>query len=190
VAANTGRMPSPASRWSVGNALVLVFVGLTLVIVVIGALRLRGGDEEFKLEPGVPTEASATDLRGFATPSRPVYWIGFPASGRLEVTQASREEVYVRYLPDGVELGDDRPEFTTIATYSMENAYATMQREARTRKLASARLDGGGLAVWSRSPGTSVYVAYPRVNYLVEVYDPSPARARSLAIGGRVRRVS
>jgi hypothetical protein len=33
------------------------------------------------------------------------------------------------------------------------------------------------------TPGTNVYVAFPRVKYLVEVFDPSPVRARALALG-------
>jgi hypothetical protein len=34
-----------------------------------------------------------------------------------------------------------------------------------------------------------VYLAYPKTDYLVEVYDPSPRRAHSLALSARVQRV-
>jgi len=175
--------PAPASRWSVGTALIAVLVALTLVLTVVGVVRMRGGDEGFKPDLGVPTEASVADLRDLASPSRPVYWTGPPASGKLEVTRTSRDAVYVRYLPEGVELGNRQPKYTTIATYPMPNAYSSMLRTSRTKGVRSERVPGGGLAVWRRSPGTSVYVAYPRVKYLVEVYDPSPVRARALALG-------
>ena len=39
------------------------------------------------------------------------------------------------------------------------------------------------------SGATSVYLAPGGADYLVEVYDPSPRRARSLALGGSVRQV-
>jgi hypothetical protein len=48
--------------------------------------------------------------------------------------------------------------------------------------MKSEQVPGGGLAVWRSSAGTSVYVAYPRVKYLVEIFDPSPVRARALAL--------
>jgi hypothetical protein len=160
----------------------VVFVALALVLAVFGALRLLGGDEGLTLEDGVPTEASVSNLRGLASPARPVYWIGPPASGRLEVTKTSRNAVYVRYLPDGVELGDRRPRYTTIATYSSANAYAELLGSQRSKGMESEQVPGGGLAVWRSSAGTSVYVAYPRVKYLVEIFDPSPVRARALAL--------
>jgi hypothetical protein len=167
----------------VGTALVVVFVALALVLAFFGVLRLLGGQDSFALENGVPTEASVSDLRGLASPGRPVYWIGPPASGRLEVTKTARDAVYVRYLPAGVELGDRRPRYTTIATYSSPNAYSELLGSQRSKGLESERIPGGGLAVWRSSPGTSVYVAFPRVKYLVEVFDPSAARARALALG-------
>lgn len=177
------QLPVASSRWTVGTALVVVFVALAVVLAVFGALRLVGGYDGLTLEDGVPTEASVSDLRELAAPARPVYWIGPPASGRLEVTQTSREALYVRYLPEGVELGDRRPKYTTIATYSSANAYAELLGSQRSRGMKSERVPGGGLAVWRTRPGTSVYVAYPRVKYLVEVFDPSPVRARALALG-------
>ena len=166
-----------------GTALAVVFVALALVLAFFGALRLLGGDDALTLEDGVPTEASVSDLRQLASPARPVYWIGPPASGRLEVTKTSRDAVYVRYLPAGIELGDRRPRYTTIATYSSANAYAELLGSQQSKGMRSERVPGGGLAVWRTSPGTSVYVAFPRVKYLVEVFDPSPVRARALALG-------
>jgi hypothetical protein len=167
----------------VGRAFLVVFVALALVLAFFGALRLLGGDNGLTLEDGVPTEASVADLQQLASPTRPVYWIGPPASGRLEVTKTSSDAVYVRYLPEGVELGDRRPRYTTIATYSSADAYRELLGTQRSQGMKSERVPGGGLAVWRTSPGTSVYVAYPRVKYLVEVFDPNPVRARALALG-------
>ena len=58
-------------------------------------------------------------------------------------------------------------------------------------ELGSARieLDGGGIAVYSRAHTTSVYVAYPDSAQQVEVYDPSPAKARQLVQQGLIRPV-
>ena len=185
-------VPAPVAptRWTLGGTLVLVFVLLAVAVTVVAALRMRGdGQKAFQLELGVPTAASATDLRAFASASRPVYWVGPANSGTLEVTRTSGGAVYVRYLPAGVAVGDRAPSYTTIATYATPNAYATMQRSAKTRGFLQAQAANGGLAVWRTSHATSVYLAFPKTDYLVEVFDPSPRRARSLALSARVRRV-
>jgi hypothetical protein len=182
--------PVAAPRWTLGGALILVVVLLAIAVTVVVGLRMRGdGREAFQLELGVPTAASTNDLRAFASPSRPVYWIGPANSGSLEVTRTSGGAVYVRYLPAGVAVGDKAPSYTTIATYSMPDAYASMQRSAKARGFAEAQAANGGLAVWRVSRATSVYLAFPKTDYLVEIYDPSPRRARSLALSARVRPV-
>jgi len=48
---------------------------------------------------------------------------------------------------------------------------------------------GGGIAVIDQGYRKSVHVAFPGVNYQVEVYDPSPAVSRRTAVSGNVRPV-
>ena len=169
-----------------------LFVGALLVCALVGAVAaglalLRGG-HEFKLELGVPTEASAAQLGKYASSARPVYWIGAPQSGKLEVTRTA-SGVFVRYLPAGVDIGDSSAGYTTVATYPVPNASSRLTGWARTATYAHAKGANGALAVWPRSRATSVYLAPGGADYLVEVYDPSPRRARSLALGGSVRQV-
>jgi hypothetical protein len=181
--------PVAAPRWTLGGTLILVLVLLAVAVTIVVALRTRGdGQSSFQLELGVPTAASASDLRAFASPSRPVYWVGPANSGTLEVTRTAGR-TFVRYLPAGVPVGDRAPSYTTIGTYSKADAYAFMKSEASTP--GHKHLDGanGGLVVWRPALPTSVYIAFPKSDYLVEVYDPSPRRAHSLALGARVRRV-
>lgn len=182
--------PVSESRWTVGGTLVLVLVLLAIAVTIVVAWRMRGdGHQAFKLPLGVATKASGSDLRAFASPSRPVYWIGPANSGTLEVTRTSRGAVFVRYLPAGVAVGDRAPSYTTIATYSTPDAYATTQHSSGFRGFRHADAPNGGLAVWRVKLPTSVYLAFPNSDYLVEVFDPSPRRARSLALSARIRRV-
>lgn len=182
--------PVAPTRWTLGGTLLLVVIVLAIAVTVVAALWMRGdGRKAFNLELGVPTAASASDLRAFASPSRPVFWIGPANSGTLELTRTSAGGVYVRYLPAGVAVGDRAPSYTTIATYSTPDAHATLQRSVRTRGFRQSKAANGGLAVWQPSKATSVYLAFPKSDYLVEVYDPSPRRARALALSARVRRV-
>jgi hypothetical protein len=181
-------LPPVAERWTIGTALVVVAVALAAVFAAIGIVRLLSGGNGFELESGVPTAASVSDLQEYAADRGPVYWIGAPQKGTLEVTRTSRG-IYVRYLPTGVSVGDKSPRYTTIGTYPLRGAHRQLQRSAGSKGFDSARLEGGGLAVWRKSAGTSVYLAYPSRPYLVEVYDPSAQRAKSLALSGVVQRV-
>ena len=88
----------------------------------------------------------------------------------------------VRYLPAGEKVGTKTP-YLTIGTYPMKKAFAVTSRVARSSSSVRLPIGHGGVAFYSRSAPTSVYVAYPGYDYQVEVFDPSPAQARSIAAG-------
>jgi hypothetical protein len=108
-------------------------------------------------------------------------------SRTLELTTANAG-TFVRYLPLGAPVGDSRRAIT-VATYPLRNAYATATGRAKGTQMTSRETPGGGLAVWSRTLPTSVYLAFPGVPHLVEVYAPAADDARSLALSGRIRPV-
>ena len=92
----------------------------------------------------------------------------------------------MRYLPDGVEVGADKP-YLTVVTYPFPGAYAAVRKQAAAKGAVTARLARDGLAVLDNGYPQSVHVAYPGVNYQVEVYDPTPARAMQLVSSGGLR---
>jgi hypothetical protein len=168
----------------------LIAVALGVLFVVAAAataafIFVRG--DEALVERGEPTEVSVAELRAFATSlDHPVYWAGEPGSRSLELTHDERGQVFVRYLGPGASAGDPRASFTTVATYPRPSAYRETLAAAERNGMVRADAPGGGLAVWSADRPTSVYLAYPGLDYLVEVYDPSARRARALALGGDV----
>jgi hypothetical protein len=180
-------VPPVSERWTIGTALVVVAVALAAVFAAFGLFRLLTGNDRLDLDPGAPTAASASELESYASDHGPVYWIGPPQDGTLEVTRTARG-TYVRYLTGGAAVGDKSARYTTVGTYPMRGAYRRIATSARSDGFGSAPLHGGGLAAWNKSAPTSVYLAFPSRPYLVEVYDPSPQRARSLALSGVVQR--
>jgi hypothetical protein len=140
-----------------------------------------------KVTPIGPVAMSAATLLAFAQGlGRPIYWIG-PATGfTYELTRTSSGNVFVRYLPRSVQVGDKRAAFTTVGTYPYPNALAALKAvpHATTTKLA-----GGGVLVSTAADPRSVHLAYPGVDYQIEVYDPVAGRARVIALSGRVRPV-
>ena len=170
-----------------GPRALLAVAGLALLAIAIagGALVLAGDEEEAQV--GLPRLTSADGLVRTAAATRdPIYWAGTRAGTRYELTRTRRHKSFVRYLPEGVAAGDRRPGFLTVATYPQRDAYAVATTSSRRSGMARASTPSGGLATWSRRRPNHVYLAYPSIDYLVEVFSPRRGDARRLALAGEV----
>jgi hypothetical protein len=136
---------------------------------------------------GVPALKSANELRQLAGEvGHPVYWAGEQPGFRYEVTRTVDGRIYVRYLPPEASAGDPRLDFTFIATYPQSDALGTVRAATRKRGGHRIALQGGGLAVVNSRLPRVLYAAFPGSDYLVEVFDTSAKRARSLVTSGQV----
>jgi hypothetical protein len=135
------------------------------------------------------TAVSAQGLRTVATTlGHPVYWLGAKPGSTYELTQTATGNVFVRYLPSGVKVGAAKT-YLTVVTYPFQGAFAAIQRLAKGNTGATIKLSGGGLAVVDAQYPKSIHLAYPGVNYQVEVFDPSPAQARQVVASDQVQPV-
>jgi len=132
-----------------------------------------------------PVAASAGALTDFAKVlQQPVYWAGPKAGYRYELTENSKGDVYVRYLPHGVKAGDPSAAFLTIATFPFPDAVAALKAISKGK---GSKLANGAFVLPDRSNPKNVRLAFPGVPYQIEVYDPSPSTAKAVATSGRVR---
>jgi hypothetical protein len=116
----------------------------------------------------------------------PLYWAGPESGYRYELTQTKDGSVFVRYLPEGAQVGDRKPDYLTVGTYPQKGALAILKATARRNRAATIPLANGGVAFVDPKHSTSVYLAYPSIDLQVEVYDPSPERARHLVASGQI----
>jgi hypothetical protein len=136
-------------------------------------------------------EASPDDLRSLsAKVGHPIYWIGEEPGHIYELTQLQNGRIFVRYLPHGVPIGSPQALYTIVGTYPVANAYTVMKQLAKKPGEHSFAAPNHGLAVYGSVHPTSVYLAYPGSNLQIEVFDPSPKRARNLILTGHVAPVS
>jgi hypothetical protein len=149
--------------------------------------RDNGSSKNGSSKDNKPVAASPSELRAVASSvGHVVYWAGSKPSVTYELTRTSQGNVYIRYLPAGVKLGDKRPDFLTIGTYPKPNAFAAVEKVAKRKDEIVRKLSAGGLAAASPKRPHSVYFAYPGSDVLVEVYDPSPAKALQAVVSGQV----
>jgi hypothetical protein len=178
--------PAPRRR----SRRLLVAAAVTLVAAAAataGALVVLRDDDTRApdVRAGAPVVVSAAELAAHADATDvPVYWAGAIDGRSLELT-TTNSGTFVRYLLTGSAAGDD-DRALTIATYPLATAFATATARARTAGFDSEETRRGGLAVWNRERPTSVYLAFPDVRQLIEIYSPDAAEARRLARSGRV----
>jgi len=188
----TPRRAKPAGKRRSARVAGIAAAAVALAGIGLAAgLLIRGEAPPPPAQPLPAAETSPKQLRSFAAAQgHAVYWAGTLPGRKLELTENRRGDVFVRYLPAGTPLGDRRPEFTTVATYPLKvGAYDVATGATKKKGMVSKKARGGGIAVWSRQRPTSVYLAYPTSNLLVEVYDPSDKRAQRLALSGEVKPV-
>jgi hypothetical protein len=163
-------------------------VAVVLGVVLLAWLVLRDDDDNG--DAGAAKAVSVEELQDLAgSRDRPVFWAGPRSGSTYEVTETPDGAVYVRYLSDDADVGDPRPSYLTVATYPIENGYARVVAASRNEGADAERLPNGGLAVVDSRRPSSVYLAYRGGKYQVEVYHPSPTRARELVLSGAVQPV-
>lgn len=183
--------PTPQGMLGLKQPRLLYFVGAlvagALVALLASLFIIRGNGAKASVPPiGTPASVSAAQLKALARQTdHPVYWAG-AKSGAYELTRTSDGRIYVRYLPTADKVGDRAANYLTVGTYQSKNAFTAIQRAAARPGAVSVKIDNGGLLVFNESTPKSVYFSYPRANYQVEVFDPSPQQARALVLGGSI----
>lgn len=161
-------------------------VAIALAVGFVLWLVLRD-DGSSSSAPPTTTVASTTSvpisvkaLHSLAALGVPIYWAGEQPGVKYELTKTADSRVLVRYLPTDAKIGTKTPHLT-IGTYPMKNAFAITTRAAHAADSVTVTVGHGGIAFYSRKSPTSVYVSYPGYDFQMEIFDPSPAQARSIA---------
>jgi hypothetical protein len=171
-------------------------VALALAAAFVVWLLVRGNDDSSSEPTTAQTTTTAATGPVAATPAalralsdevgHPIYWIG-PQRGRTyELTRTASGRIFVRYLPSGAKVGNRSASYTIVGTYPVSKALQVLQDLSKQPGEKRASVPGGGLAVYSTSSPTNVYVAYPGSDVQIEVFDPSAAKALRLVTSGRV----
>ena len=187
------RLTSPWARRPDVRLGAIIAVAIAVAFVVW--LLVRGGDSNTAStttngQAVGPVATSEDELRSLSDElGHPLYWAGPIPDQTYELTRTSDNRVFIRYLPKGVPIGIRQAAYTIVGTYPVENAYKVLQGLAKKPDESSFSAPSGGFAVYSTTQANNVYLAYPGSNLQIEVYDPSPQKARDLITSGQVAAV-
>jgi hypothetical protein len=172
-----------------------VRIGAVVAVVVVVAcvlwLVFGGGGSDSGSGSPVPEGAKAVrisvkGLRTLAALGIPIYWAGERPGITYELTKTGDNRVFVRYLPAGVPIGSGK-RYLTIGTYPVSHAFLITSRLAARSGSDPVEIGKDGVA-FSKSP-ESVLLAHRGSGAQVEVYDPTPGRARDLVTSKQVTAV-
>jgi hypothetical protein len=177
----TGRRPSRNPR--------LYALAALLLAVPAGAgswyiLHSDGASTPTRAPANTASPSVLAALR--QTVGHPVYWAGPKAGFRYELTHTSDGRIYIRYLPSDVAAGSSAPKYLTVGTYPVNDALATVRAIGAKTGGSLMKLASGGVAAVDPDHPLSIYIAYPGSGYEIEVYDPTPNRARELVSSGAI----
>jgi len=187
------RLTSPWARRP--NVRVGAIIAVAIAVAFVAWLLVRGGDSNTAStttngQAVGPVATSEDELRSLSDElGHPLYWAGPIPDQTYELTRTSDNRVFIRYLPKGVPIGIRQAAYTIVGTYPVENAYKVLQGLAKKPDESSFSAPSGGFAVYSTTQANNVYLAYPGSNLQIEVYDPSPQKARGLITSGQVAAV-
>jgi hypothetical protein len=161
------------------------------MVAVVGAVTLAlvlgtGGNSspavtQVTVTPIWPVALSASGLKARARDlNQVIYWVGPAAGDKYELTRTTANDVYVRYLPPGVKAGTHQGKYLLVATYPYVGALTAIEAADDGHPLTVAG-GKGAIAAVDRVKPTSVRVAFPDIDYQIEVYDPSAREARRWA---------
>jgi hypothetical protein len=182
-------IPTPAlgrqrrvRRFRVAALLVIaIAVGVILWLV----LRDKGGSSTPSSASNA-TAVSVSQIQTLATSvGHPVFWVGRKAGYTYELTRTSNGSIFIRYLPQGVQVGAKKA-YLTVATYPFPGAFAAIKAASKQSGSTPITIANNGLAEISGRDPSSVHVAYPGVDYQIEVFDPTGGVATSLVAGGKL----
>jgi hypothetical protein len=175
--APTARSRRRPPVWAIAAALVLV------AAAAAAAFLLLRSDSAPTVALGKPQVVTSSQLSAYAhSNNRTAYWAGPAASGfKLELTEARGSQVFVRYLTSDAKAGDARAAFTTVATYPMRGAYQLLRSASSRPGAVVGTGAAGATTLYYKQRPTSVYVARPGANQLIEVFAPQARAALQLA---------
>ncbi len=184
---------TPAGRVGMGSQQLRVLL-LVVVIAAVGvgawlAFFHSSKHHKHNLTTAIgPRSLSVDGLRAeAATIGTPIYWIGPKRGYRYEFTRTTKDRLYIRYLPKGVGAGKKEGQLLIVATYPWYKPYKALHKASKGRGVTGP--DGSFIIPARPGDTKSVLVAYPKAAFEIEVYDPTPGRAATIAEQGKLTTV-
>ena len=177
---------SPTTRIILAAVVIAIAVGVALFFVLHHSAKHKSKHAVPSIGPyGFTAAKLKQESRHLGTA---IYWAGPKAGYTYEFTRNTKGYLYVRYLPNGTQIGIKRANYLIVVTYPFAT-YFGLKTQAGSAAVAGAK-HSHSLIFQRPGDRKSVLMAFANApNDQVEIFDPSPAIAVSTAQSGNVRPV-
>jgi hypothetical protein len=135
--------------------------------------------------PTAAESVSPADLKKLAASlQHDIYWVGPKQNTTYELTNTQGGNIYLRYLPEGVEAGSE-DQYLMVGTYPLKNGFSVTRSLSLKTGAVPIPVEGG-VAFYDEDLPTNVYLAFRGADLQVEVFDPSAKRAQRLVAANRI----
>lgn len=169
-------------------------IGLIVVLAILSGgyfavSKFRGRNDLQKIQGKVAM--SASDLRDVVVAKKlTVYWSGPIEGDKYALIATNPNVAFVRYLPAGVSTSDTKTLARAIGTYVQKDAFTTTQKAGQNVGNVGFTNADGNAVFYVKARPTNVYMAIPKANLQIEIYDPGVDQALGLSlIRNQVRRI-
>lgn len=168
------------------------FIALILSVALVFGFIGFGLAQQFKPTLGEQTTLAAKISGGVCLTEKELknlvveqklsaYWSG-PVNGATYSLNANQSgQVFIRYIEKGQQCDSQTRDFRVIATYSQVGAFDSTKAAGNQANGVSLGNSDGSIVYFNKESPTNVYLAYPGIDYQIEIYDPNPKKAVSLA---------
>lgn len=111
-----------------------------------------------------------------------IYWAG-PRSGYLYTIDAtSKGSLLLRYIRQDAKPEDWISNSRVVATYRSDDAFENSISAASLEGNTGFKNPDGSIVFYSTARDTAIYMAFPKKKVQIEIFDPTPGQALSLAV--------
>jgi len=173
----------------------LIIAGAVVVVIVIAIISFSLGGSKSKSstttaatsasqQVGLSTTGIKTAVDALGRGGK-VYWLGPVQGDQYTLVSKANGQVTVTYVPAGQDPKSNG-NWRAVGTYPVAGAFSVTKTAGANPGSKLVTNSDGSIVVYSDSRPTNVYVAFPGVNYQIEIYDPTPGAALQAATGGLV----
>jgi len=166
------------------NNRALIVLAIVIAMTIIGGSQVRENNESDwrskALSGGVAmTESQLRDL--VSTEKLAVYWTGSMPNALYTLDATKKNQSILTYLPEKNKSKNVIADARIIGTYFSPSAFSDSLDIATNNSNVSFKNANGYLVFYAKERGTGVFVAIPNTKYQIEIFDPIPGQALSIA---------
>lgn len=188
--------PSNARTWLDQNRRAVLIVGAVVVIVVAAIISFTVGGDDKKSsssnttiaatqQPPVNAEGLKTAVAAVGGAGK-VFWAGEEAGFTYVLSTQENGQASVRYIPADGDPQAGGPVYRVLGSYPIRDAFNVTKKAGEAADSVLLTNSDGSVVVYNKNKTTNVYIAFPKVDVQIEIFDPTPGKALELATSGRI----